>query len=99
VPAIGGLGGPDGECCPGGCQRLRGQLSGVAEVGERDVLGVEGGQHDQFGSRGVAGEVVLEAGVGEQGDRVHHGGERAPGRVRQAAGWRTRLPVGGHPRR
>jgi len=57
----------------------------VAEVGGRDVLGVEGGQHDQFGGRGVAGEVVLEAGVGEQGDRVHRGAERAPRRVRQAA--------------
>ena len=59
-----------------------GGLSGVAEVGERYLLGVEGGQHDQFGGRGVADEVVLEAGVGEQGDRVHRGGERAPGRVR-----------------
>jgi hypothetical protein len=56
----------------------------VAEVGGRDVPGVGGGQHDQLGGVGVAGEVAVEAGVGEHGDRVHRGGQRGPGRARQA---------------
>ena len=44
--------------------------------------GVGGWQHDQLGGRGLAGEVAVEAGVGEHGDRVHRGGQRGPGWAR-----------------